>query len=131
MTAGGTLSRDYRRRYKQRSVIKRTEQSYFIRVLSATTFKLVRNYNDINTRKTATFTGTAVLPQILALLTYLTYYLYWVACMEHWTRQIVNKDFKLQIPEHVGYAYAQAQAEKAVNVLNAFPDPKQMDYSRH
>src|SRR6202012_3491636 len=34
-------------------------QSYFIQVVSATTFKLVRNYNEINTRKAATFSGTA------------------------------------------------------------------------
>jgi hypothetical protein len=34
-------------------------QSYFIQVTSATTFKLVRNYNEVNTRKTATFSGTA------------------------------------------------------------------------
>ena len=34
-------------------------QSYFIQVASATTFKLVRNYNEINTRKAATFSGTA------------------------------------------------------------------------
>jgi hypothetical protein len=39
-----------------------------------------------------------------------------------------QEDFNLQIPLHVGYAYAQAQADKAVNVLNAFTDPKKMDY---
>ena len=39
-----------------------------------------------------------------------------------------QEDFNLQVPFHVGYAYAQAQANKATNVLNAFTDPKKMDY---
>src|SRR6201995_1252602 len=34
-------------------------QSYFIQVLSSTTFKLTRNFNEINTRKAAAFTGTS------------------------------------------------------------------------
>ena len=34
-------------------------QSYFIKVVSATSFKLVRNFNEVNTRKPATFTGTS------------------------------------------------------------------------
>lgn len=34
-------------------------QSYFIQIASATTFKLVRNYNEVNSRKAASFAGTS------------------------------------------------------------------------
>jgi hypothetical protein len=103
-------------------------QSYFIQVLSATTFKLVRNYNEVNTRKPATFTGTATAAtvsyinssNVLDVLTGI------YAQLDPADRS--QEDFNLQIPLHVGYAYAQAQADKAVNVLNAFTDPKKMDY---
>jgi hypothetical protein len=103
-------------------------QSYFIQVASATTFKLVRNYNEINTRKAATFSGTATAAtvsyinasNVLSVLTGV------YAQLDPADRS--QDDFNLQIPLHVGYAYAQAQANKAVNVLNAFTDPKQMDY---
>lgn len=103
-------------------------QSYFIQVASATTFKLVRNFNEINTRKPATFSNTATAATIsyinasnvLQVLTSV------YAQLDPADRS--QEDFNLQIPLHVGYAYAQAQANKAVNVLNAFTDPKKMDY---
>jgi hypothetical protein len=103
-------------------------QSYFIQVASATSFKLVRNYNEINTRKAATFTGTSTAAtvsyinasNVLSVLTGV------YSQLDPADRS--QDDFNLQIPLHVGYAYAQAQANKAVNVLNAFTDPKKMDY---
>ncbi len=103
-------------------------QSYFIQVASATTFKLVRNYNEVNTRKAATFSGSATAAtvsyinasNVLGVLTGI------YAQLDPADRS--QEDFNLQIPLHVGYAYAQAQADKAVNVLNAFTDPKKMDY---
>ena len=103
-------------------------QSYFIQVISATTFKLVRNYNEINTRKAATFGGTASgatvsyinASNVLGVLSSV------YSQLDPADR--VQDDFNLQIPLHVGYAYAQAQANKAVNVLNAFTDKKKMDY---
>jgi hypothetical protein len=103
-------------------------QSYFIQVASATTFKLVRNYNEVNTRKPATFTGSASAAtvsyinasNVLDVLTGV------YAQLDPADRS--QDDFNLQIPFHVGYAYAQAQANKAVNVLNAFTDSKKMDY---
>jgi len=103
-------------------------QSYFIQVTSATTFKLVRNYNEINTRKAATFSGTATAAtvsyinasNVLSVLTSV------YSQLDPADRS--QDDFNLQIPLHVGYAYAQAQADKAVNVLNAFTDSKKMDY---
>ncbi|MDB5030537.1 hypothetical protein [Mucilaginibacter sp.] len=103
-------------------------QSYFIQVLSATTFKLVRNYNEVNTRKPATFSSTSAAAtvsyinasNVLDVLTGV------YAQLDPADRS--QEDFNLQIPFHVGYAYAQAQANKAVNVLNAFTDTKKMDY---
>jgi hypothetical protein len=103
-------------------------QSYFIQIASSTTFKLVRNYNEINTRLPATFTGASTaatvsyinVSNVLSVLTSV------YAQLDPADRS--QDDFNLQIPLHVGYAYAQAQANKAVNVLNAFTDPKQMDY---
>jgi hypothetical protein len=103
-------------------------QSYFIQIVSATTFKLVRNYNEINTRKAATFSGTATAAtvsyinasNVLSVLTGV------YSQLDPADRS--QDDFNLQIPLHVGYAYAQAQADKAVNVLNAFTDSKKMDY---
>jgi len=103
-------------------------QSYFIKVASATSFKLVRNFNEVNTRKPATFTGTSTAAtvsyinasNVLGVLAGI------YAQLDPADRS--QSDFNLQIPLHVGYAYAQAQADKAVNVLNAFTDPKKMDY---
>jgi hypothetical protein len=103
-------------------------QSYFIQIASATSFKLVRNYNEINTRKAATFTGSSTdatvsyinASNVLSVLSSV------YSQLDPADRS--QDDFNLQIPLHVGYAYAQAQANKAVNVLNAFTDSKQMDY---
>lgn len=105
-----------------------TGNSYFIQVIDATTFKLLRNYNEINTRKAATFSGVATAAtvsfinasNVLAVLGSV------YAQLDPADR--MQEDFNLQIPIHVGYAYAQAQANKAVNVLNAFTDVKKMDY---
>jgi hypothetical protein len=103
-------------------------QSYFIQIASATSFKLVRNYNEINTRKAASFAGTSTAAtvsyinasNVLSVLSSV------YSQLDPADRS--QDDFNLQIPLHVGYAYAQAQANKAVNVLNAFTDSKQMDY---
>jgi hypothetical protein len=103
-------------------------QSYFIQIASSTTFKLVRNYNEVNTRKPATFANTSTAATIsyinasnvLEVLTGV------YAQLDPADRS--QEDFNLQIPFHLGYAYAQAQANKAVNVLNAFTDTKKMDY---
>jgi len=103
-------------------------QSYFVQIASATSFRLVRNYNEVNTRKGATFANTATAAtvsyinasNVLGVLTGV------YAQLDPADRS--QDDFNLQIPFHVGYAYAQAQANKAVNVLNAFTDSKKMDY---
>lgn len=103
-------------------------QSYFIQIVSGTTFKLVRNYNEINTRKPATFSSTATAAtvsyvnasNVLSVLSGV------YSQLDPADRS--QDDFNLQIPLHIGYAYAQAQADKATNVLNAFSDPKKMDY---
>jgi hypothetical protein len=103
-------------------------QSYFIKVLSSTTFQLVRNYNEINTRKAATFSGssTAATVSYINASNVLDVLSGVYAQLDPADRS--QDDFNLQIPFHVGYAYAQAQANKAVNVLNAFTDKKKMDY---
>lgn len=103
-------------------------QSYFIQIVNATSFKLARNYNEINTRKAATFSGTSTAAtvnyinasNVLSVLSSV------YSQLDPADRS--QEDFNLQIPLHVGYAYAQAQANKATNVLNAFSDPKKMDY---
>lgn len=128
MTAGGTLN-ETTVGGTNNAVMLNNEQSYFITVIDATTFKLVRNYNDINTRKAATFAGTAATAATVSYINVSN--VLSVLGSVYGTLDPADRkqeDFKLQIPEHVGYAYAQAQAEKAVNVLNAFPDPKKMDY---
>jgi len=103
-------------------------QSYFIQIASATTFKLVRNYNEVNTRKPAVFSGnsTAATISYINLSNVLKVLGSVYAQLDPADR--AQEDFNLQVPFHVGYAYAQAQANKATNVLNAFTDPKKMDY---
>ena len=109
-------------------VISVQGQSYFIQIVSGTSFKLARNYNEINTRKPATFSGTSTAAtvsyinasNVLGVLSGV------YSQLDPADRS--QEDFNLQIPLHVGYAYAQAQANKATNVLNAFSDPKKMDY---
>ena len=103
-------------------------QSYFVQVASATTFKLVRNFNEINTRKPATFTGTATAATISYINASNVLGVLSSVYSQLDPADRSQEDFNLQIPLHIGYAYAQAQANKATNVLNAFSDPKKMDY---
>ncbi|WP_259071194.1 hypothetical protein HDF24_24055 [Mucilaginibacter sp. X4EP1] len=103
-------------------------QSYFIQIASATSFKLVRNYNEINTRKPATFTGTATAATISYINVSNVLSVLGSVYAQLDPADRIQDDFNLQIPLHVGYAYAQAQANKALNVINAFTDLKKMDY---
>ncbi|MBS1519611.1 MAG: hypothetical protein JST50_01340 [Bacteroidetes bacterium] len=103
-------------------------QSYFIQITSGTTFKLVRNFNEINTRKPATFTGTATAATISYINASNVLGVLSSVYSQLDPADRSQEDFNLQIPLHIGYAYAQAQANKATNVLNAFSDPKKMDY---
>jgi len=103
-------------------------QSYFVQVASATTFKLVRNFNEINTRKPATFSGTATAATISYINASNVLGVLSSVYSQLDPADRSQEDFNLQIPLHIGYAYAQAQANKATNVLNAFSDPKKMDY---
>lgn len=103
-------------------------QSYFIQVNNATTFTLVRNYNEVNKRRAAAFTGTSTAATInfINASNVLSVLGAVYAQLDYADRS--QPDFNLQIPKHVGYAYAIAQANKATNVLNAFTLPKEMDY---
>lgn len=103
-------------------------QSYFIKVLSATTFQLIRNYNEINNRKAATFTGTSTAANINYINAKNVLEVLSSVYSQLDPADRSQEDFNLQIPLHVGYAYAQAQANNATNVLNAFTDKKKMDY---
>ncbi len=103
-------------------------QSYFIKILSATTFQLVRNYNEINTRKAATFSGTSGTATISFINASNVLGVLSGVFSQLDPADRAQEDFNLQIPLHVGYAYAQAQANSATNVLNAFTDKKKMDY---
>lgn len=103
-------------------------QSYFIKVVSATTFKLIRNYNEVNTRKAAAFTGTSTAATVSYINASNVLDVLSGVFSQLDPADRIQDDFNLQIPLHVGYAYAQAQANKATNVLNAFTDKKKMDY---
>lgn len=103
-------------------------QSYFIQVLSATTFKLVRNYHEVNTRKAATFSGTSSAATVSYINASNVLGVLSGVFSQLDPADRIQEDFNLQIPLHVGYAYAQAQAAQATNVLNAFTDKKKMDY---
>lgn len=103
-------------------------QSYFIQVVSGTSFKLVRNYNEINTRKAASFSGTATVATVSYINASNVLSVLSGVYSQLDPADRIQDDFNLQIPLHVGYAYAQAQANKATNVLNAFTDKKKMDY---
>jgi hypothetical protein len=103
-------------------------QSYFIQIASATSFKLVRNYNEINTRKPATFTGTATAATVSYINVSNVLSVLGSVYAQLDPADRIQDDFNLQIPLHVGYAFAQAQANKALNVINAFTDLKKMDY---
>jgi hypothetical protein len=103
-------------------------QSYFIQVVSGTSFKLIRNYNEINTRKAASFTGTATVATVSYINASNVLSVLSGVYSQLDPADRIQDDFNLQIPLHIGYAYAQAQANKATNVLNAFTDKKKMDY---
>jgi hypothetical protein len=103
-------------------------QSYFIQIQSATSFKLVRNYNEINSRKPATFASTATAATISYINVSNVLQVLGSVYAQLDPADRIQDDFNLQIPLHIGYAYAQAQANKAVNVINAFTDLKKMDY---
>ncbi|QKJ28474.1 hypothetical protein HQ865_01430 [Mucilaginibacter mali] len=103
-------------------------QSYFIQVLSATTFKLIRNYQEVNTRKAASFTGTSSAATVSYINASNVLGVLSGVFSQLDPADRIQDDFNLQIPLHIGYAYAQAQAAQATNVLNAFTDKKKMDY---
>jgi len=103
-------------------------QSYFIQLQNATSFKLVRNYNEVNSRKPATFGGSASAATVNYINTSNVLQVLGSVYAQLDPADRIQEDFNLQIPLHVGYAYAQAQANKALNVLNAFTDMKKMDY---
>ncbi|HVW15721.1 MAG TPA: hypothetical protein VHB54_17945 [Mucilaginibacter sp.] len=103
-------------------------QSYFIQVLSSTTFKLTRNYNEINTRTPAAFSGTATAATVSYINASNVLQVLGSVYAQLDPADRAQEDFNLQVPLHVGYAYTQAQANKATNVLNAFTDSKKMDF---
>ena len=103
-------------------------QSYFIQIASATTLKLVRNYNEINSRLAATFTGTSTAATISYINVSNVLPVLGSVYAQLDPADRIQDDFNLQVPLHVGYAFAQAQANKALNVINAFTDMKKMDY---
>lgn len=105
-----------------------TGQSYFIQVINATSFKLVRNYNEINTRLPAAFTGTSTAATVSYINVSNVLSVLGSVYAQLDPADRMQDDFNLQIPLHIGYAYAQAQANKALNVINAFTDVKKMDY---
>jgi len=105
-----------------------TGQSYFIQVLTSTTFRLVRNYNEVNSRKPATFLNTSSGATISYINVSNVLQVLGSVYAQLDPADRIQEDFNLQIPLHVGYAYAQAQANKALNVINAFTDMKKMDY---
>jgi len=103
-------------------------QSYFIQIAGATSFKLVRNYNEVNSRKPATFSGTATAATVNYINVSNVLQVLGSVYAQLDPADRIQEDFNLQIPLHVGYAYAQAQTNKALNVINAFTDMKKMDY---
>ncbi len=103
-------------------------QSYFIQVQNATSFKLVRNYNEVNSRKAATFSGSSTAATVSYINVSNVLQVLGSVYAQLDPADRIQDDFNLQIPLHVGYAYAQAQANKALNVINAFTDMKKMDY---
>lgn len=104
------------------------DQSYFIIVLSATTFKLRKNYTSVNNRTPAAFTGTASAAwiqfinagNILSIMGAL------YASYDYADR--IQSDFRVQAPLHVIHALKQAYATQGINVLGAFINDIQADY---
>ena len=103
-------------------------QSYFIQIAGATTFKLVRNYNEINSRLAASFAGTATAATVSYINVSNVLSVLGGVYAQLDPADRIQDDFNLQVPLHIGYAFAQAQANKALNVINAFTDMKKMDY---
>ncbi|MBV8388378.1 MAG: hypothetical protein JO080_01110 [Mucilaginibacter sp.] len=103
-------------------------QSYYIQIVNATSFKLVRNYNEVNSRKAAIFSGTSTAATVSYINVSNVLQVLGSVYAQLDPADRIQDDFNLQIPLHVAYAYAQAQANKALNVINAFTDPKKMDY---
>lgn len=102
--------------------------SYSVHVLTSTTLKLFRNFNDVNTRKAATFTGTATAVTIAYVnASNVLTVLKWVY-MQFDPADRAQEDFNVQIPYHFAWAYAQSQADKATNVLDTYVLPKTMTY---
>lgn len=102
--------------------------AYSIQVLSSTTFKLIRNQADTNNRVQVTFTGTASDATVTFINQSNVLEVLGIMYSNLDEADRTQADFNVLIPKHIGRAYAQAQAALAVNVLNAFPDPKKMDY---
>ncbi|MGZ3757222.1 MAG: hypothetical protein ACXVAY_00810 [Mucilaginibacter sp.] len=103
-------------------------QSYFVQIVNATSFRLVRNYNEVNTRKPASFTGTSTAATVSYINVSNVLQVLGSVYAQLDPADRIQDDFNLQVPLHVGYAFAQAQANKALNVINAFTDMKKMDY---
>lgn len=103
-------------------------QSYYIRVGSATTFKLVRNYLASNTRTNATFLGTTTgaTAQFINVSNVLSVLGSVYAQIDPADRD--QEDLKVQVAMHIVNSYKQAQAEKGINVLGAFNQAQPADY---
>lgn len=107
-------------------------QSYWIKDVTATTFKLIKNYNEVNKRRPALFTGSATVSGTAGTLSFVNVAnvipvlasVY--AQIDYADRK--QEDFHLQIPDHIAFAFAQAQANKATNVLGAFTESKTYKY---
>jgi hypothetical protein len=105
-----------------------TPTSYFINSVTSTTFKLVRNYNDINRRVNSTFSGTATAATIVFINASNVIPVLGSVYAQLDPADRAQEDFKLLIPLHVSYAFKQAQANKALNVIDAFTKDKVLEY---
>jgi len=107
-------------------------QSYWITNVTSTSFQLYRNYNEVNGRNVALFTGTATVSGTAGYFSYVnaSNVIDVLASVYAQVDQADRKqeDFNIQLPFHMGYAFQQAQANKATNVLNAFTDSKEYQY---
>ena len=104
-------------------------QSYVINNVTSTTFVLAMNYNDIATEFVpAAFTNTSTGATISFINASNV-----ISVLQSVYSQIgyavrTQDDFKILIPLHVANAYKQAQANKALNVLGAFTQDKELEY---
>lgn len=105
-----------------------TPTSYFINNVTATTFQLVRNYNDINRRVNATFSGTATAATLVFVNASNVLAVLGSVYAQLDPADRVQPDFKLMIPLHMSYAYKTAQAKAALNVIDAFTKDKVLEY---